>query len=72
MIKVWKIVGNKIHLINKQSIDYEIKYIEWIDNGSKIMLWWTIYEYDINDNPRDRNNWRNECQIQVSIDYRSP
>ena len=66
MIKVWKIVGNNIHLINKQSIDYEIKYIEWIDNGSKIMLWCRMYIAD--DTGIPIYNWNNECQIHVSID----
>ena len=67
MMKVWKTVGNNIYLINKQSIDYDIESIEWIDNGSKIMLWWRMYiAYD--RQPLDRNNWNNECQIQVSID----
>ena len=67
-MKVWKIVGNNIHLINKQSIDYAIEYIEWIDNGSKIMLWFRNYEYHFIGALRDNNNWNNECQIQVSID----
>ena len=68
MIKVWKIVGNNFHLINKQSIDYDIEYIEWIDNGSKIMLWCRMYIAYKSGSPLDSNNWNNECKIHVIID----
>ena len=81
IIKVWAINEDKISFINKLEPEHNniesnewinIESIEWIDNGSKIMLWWTMYECDDNNKPRDRNNWSNECQMQVRIDYRSP
>ena len=60
---------DKIFIVNKQiSIDYDIKSMEWIDDGSKIMLWLRLHECDDSENPRDNNNWNNEYQIQVSID----
>ena len=67
IIKVWKIVGNEIHLINKKLISYAIQSIQWIDNGCKIMLWYRMYEANENGTPLDKYNWNNECQIQVSM-----
>ena len=54
--------------MSKQSFDYDIESIEWIDNGRQIMLWTKMYECDENGVPQDRNEWNNKCQIQVSID----
>ena len=64
-IKVWKVDGNKLHDINTKDID-KIESIEWMDNDSKIMLWWKKYDYSSDYKPVDKKNWINECQVQVS------
>ena len=66
-MKIWKIDGNTIQYADKKiSVDYKIASVKWIDNGSKVMIWWRKYDCDNHGKPLDRNNWINECQVQVS------
>lgn len=59
--------GNKTLYVNKQiSTDYKIESFEWINNGSKIVLWRRKYDCDYTGTIRNKDNWINECQIQVN------
>ena len=66
ILKVWKIVDRNIHsLKEKISFEQKIKSIEWIHNGSELLLWWENVSCIDNNRQEERNNQINECQIKV-------
>ena len=54
-------------LMEQISSKRKVESIEWIHNGSKILLWRKNYDCYYNGEPVDNGNLINECQIQVGF-----
>ncbi|EDV21016.1 uncharacterized protein TRIADDRAFT_60338 [Trichoplax adhaerens] len=64
-IAIWKIQGREMKHTGK-SISYlhQIERCEFVQNSSKILIWWRKYNsYRLR--LQDDNSWINECQIEV-------